>query len=129
MDDTSTPDAARNHAPQPHNHDNHRRARLTDWRPVTSNEWLLGFATVRFPSGMIVSHIPVFRTRSGGRSVGVPSIPVLDANGAHARDADGKKKYLPVISFTERGARGRWNRDIDAALAEADITGGAPWAR
>lgn len=89
-------------------------AHLLEWRPRTYSAGgrLAGHCTVVFSGGWIVSKIPVFRSPAGDLSIGVPSIP--------GTRPDGTRTYLPVISFANAAARGRWERTVLAAL-EAGI--------
>ena len=78
-------------------------ARVVEWRPwPLQNSSLIGHCDVAFAGGWVVHGIPVFRRANGSLSVGVPSAAQLDAEG-----------------------RGRWQRLVGGALAEAGIGGGA----
>ena len=60
----------------------------------------------------------------GGLSPGVPSVPDIGGDGRR-REREGKKLWRPIISFSARDARARWQRTVLAALTAAGI-GGAP---
>jgi hypothetical protein len=96
-------------------------ARLVDYRPTDGTSALAARCSVAFPGGWIVSQIPIFRRTDGSLSAGVPSLPILAADGSHARDADGKKRYAPIITFADAAARDRWNNAIIDALHAAGI--------
>jgi hypothetical protein len=99
-----------------------RACRLIEWKPwLLGNSSLLGHATVSF-SGWIVHRVPVFRRADGTLSVGTPNAPEVDAEG-RIKLRDGKKQYLPVLSFETSEARERWQRMVLGALAAAGITG------
>jgi hypothetical protein len=105
-----------------------RSCRLVDWKPVDGNPSLAGRATIAFAGGWIVGSIPVFRRGDGSLSAGAPSMPLLDANGQHMRDEAGKKRYAAIITFTDRDARGRWERAVLGALRDGGITPAEPAA-
>jgi hypothetical protein len=95
--------------------------RLRDWKPWTlPNPSLIGHATVTFNSGWTINSIPIFRRGDGTLSAGPPSVPILDADGRHKRDAVGKKSYAAVITFEGTG-RDLWNKTVLRALADAGI--------
>ena len=103
-----------------------RQCRLVEWRPIDNNPSLAGRCTITFSGGWTVSAIPIFWRKDGALSPGVPSTPILAADGTHARDDAGKKRYLAVITFENKEARARWDGAVLGALAAAGITGGVP---
>jgi hypothetical protein len=108
-------------APRPVDHHKTSVARLVEWRPVDANPSLVGRCTITFPGGWTVNSIPIFRRKDGTLSVGAPSTPVLASDGTHARDENGKKRYLPIITFENKEARQRWEAIVLAVLADAGI--------
>jgi hypothetical protein len=68
-----------------------------------------------------VHSIPIFRRADGDLSAGTPSVPLMGADGTHLRGADGKKRYVPIVTFENEDARSRWNAAILAALADGGI--------
>ena len=76
-----------------------------------------------FSGGWRINNIPVFKRSDGTLSVGVPSIPQLDADGRVRLKEDGKRDYKSVIGFETGAAKIRWEETILAALATAGITG------
>jgi hypothetical protein len=60
--------------------------RLVSWKPVHRAS-LRGFATVELPIGLRFVHCPVF-VGSNGPWVALPSKPVLDYEGKHAKPDD-----------------------------------------
>jgi hypothetical protein len=86
---------------------------VEDWKPVGRNT-LLGFCRVRLPSGMILHDVAV-HTRDGTWWVSPASKPMLSADGTALRDAEGKIRYQPIVSF-EKTARQRFNSAIIDAL-------------
>jgi hypothetical protein len=94
--------------------------RLLEWRAFTGNSGtLLGHATVELPSGMIISDIPAFRRDDGSLSAGVPSKPLVDAEGHQLRDPAGRRRYSPTLGFTNPAVKTRWSAAI-VALLEAE---------
>jgi hypothetical protein len=98
-----------------------RLLRFAPWR--LPNPSLHGHADVEFAGGWRIHQIPIFRTRDGSLRVGVPSIPMLDAEGRVRLDRDGKRQYVSAISFASNDARDRWFRMIGGALDAAGIRG------
>lgn len=98
--------------------------RIAEWRPIDGNPTLAGRCTVTFGGGWTIAGVPIFRRADGTLSAGVPSIPLLGADGTHLRDDSGKKRYLPIVTFESDEARTRWRDAIADALADAGIGGG-----
>lgn len=96
-------------------------ARVLNWAPVDGNPALLGRVTIAFAGGWIVNSIPVFKRADGSLTAGVPSAPIVGSDGVHQRDEAGKKRYAPLIGFSDRDARARWEIMILAALEAASI--------
>jgi hypothetical protein len=84
--------------------------------PVAKNS-LLGFATVRMPSGMLLHDVGVHR--QGGSFWAMPaSKPMLDRSGTQLKDASGKLRWVPIVSFADKATRDRWSQAVVAALRE-----------
>jgi hypothetical protein len=99
---------------------------MVQWKPWPfDNPSLIGHAAVSF-TGWVVHDVPVFRTRDGSLSVGVPNAPQIDSDGRIRTDATGKKQYNSVLTFETVDAKQRWRRAVLAALHEAGIVGGTP---
>jgi hypothetical protein len=95
--------------------------RLVEWKPWPfSNPSLLGHCTVAFAGGWVVHKIPIFRTKDGSISCGVPNAAEIDGEG-RIKERDGKKQYISLISFEGGEAKERWRRSILGALATAGI--------
>jgi hypothetical protein len=84
--------------------------------PMAKNS-LLGFATVRAPSGLIFHDTAVHRK---GDSIWASpaSKPMIDRNGTVMKDADGKVRYAPVISFSDKTVRDKWSTAVIDALRQ-----------
>jgi hypothetical protein len=96
-------------------------ARLVTFEPWPHpNPSLVGHATVDF-SGWVVSRIPIFRRSNGSLSAGVPSCPQVDTDGRVRVDAEGKRQYAAVITFTSRDGKARYEKIVLGALADAEV--------
>jgi hypothetical protein len=101
-----------------------RPCKLLKWEPWPfDNASLIGHCSVAFAGGWCIHNVPVFRGRDG-ISVGTPSSAQID-QGGHVKERDGKRLYIPVITFEHAEGRERWRRMVLGALADAGI-GGAP---
>lgn len=79
---------------------------------------LVGFATVRTPSGTVFNDTSI-HVKDGRAWASPASKPILDRNGAQLKDADGKAKWSPVVSFVDKATRDRWSGEVIAALQVA----------
>jgi hypothetical protein len=91
--------------------------KIVDWRPLRRNT-LLGFATVEMPSGMVMAEIGIMRA-DRGEWAAPPSKPQIDRDGVGMKDAAGKLKYTPIISFTSKEVRDRFSNAVIEALRAA----------
>ncbi|SIQ46336.1 MULTISPECIES: hypothetical protein [Acidiphilium] len=87
---------------------------ITEWKPLRRNS-LRGFATVTLPSGMILHEILIHNTPDGPWAA-PPSKPMIGRDGVAMKDAAGKARYSPIISFADKATRERWSSAIIAAL-------------
>src|SRR5262245_41191585 len=88
----------------------------SSWREFQKNT-LRGFITLTLsPSGLIIRDC-TFHEKGGARWIGLPGKPVLEADGHHQTDVDGKRLYVPVVELPDTAARGRFQT---AALAAVD---------
>lgn len=90
---------------------------ISDWKPVRRGA-LRGFVTATLPSGMIVHEISVFET-NGRAWASPPSKLMIDREGHAMLDDAGKRRYSPLIEFTEKATRDRFSDAIIAALRAA----------
>jgi hypothetical protein len=85
-----------------------RTCRVVEWKPWPfPNPHLIGHAAVSF-SGWVVHDVPVFRTRDGSLSVGVPNAAQIDAEGRAKTDARGKRQFTSILTFETEDAKERW---------------------
>ena len=98
---------------------------ILDWRPLRKNR-LLGFAKVRFPSGMIIADVPVL-TGERGFWASPPSKPQIGSDGVVIKDSStGKVRYTPLIDFASREHRNRWSQAVVDALQTSHPEAFAP---
>ena len=90
------------------------------------NPSLIGHCSIAFAGGWQVHRIPVFRKADGSLSVGTPDAADVDRDGRIKLKPDGKKSYGEIITFETTEARERWQRMIQAALAEAGVAAPQP---
>jgi hypothetical protein len=87
---------------------------IEKFEPVVRNT-LRGFARVRMPSGMVLHDVGIHQ--QGGAAWASPaSKPQLDRNGQHMKDAAGKAKWAPVVSFASRELRAKFSASIINAV-------------
>lgn len=94
-----------------------RGPRVLEFKPLAKNS-LRGFATVEFPSGLIMSDVSV-HVSHGRPWASPPSRPMIDREGQAMRDGEGKLRYSPVVTFTDKAVRGRWSDSVIAAIRAA----------
>lgn len=76
---------------------------------------LLGFARVRFRSGVIVDRVTIHAAGSKAWA-GAPGAPWIGKDGQLVRDERGKIQYSPVIRFADHGVRSRWSDEVIEAM-------------
>jgi hypothetical protein len=86
------------------------------WRPVRAGS-LFGFATVTLSSGLVVHDVAVY-VSNGKRWAAPPAKPRL-ARDKRQVTLDGKLQWDAVISFSSKGVRDSWSRQIVEAVLRA----------
>ena len=86
------------------------RMRLEAFKALRKGS-LIGFATVRLPIGLTISDVPVC-TSHGKIWASMPSKPILDAEGRHAIDANSKRRYVPILQWSDRETADRWSQAV-----------------
>lgn len=87
---------------------------VESFTPIAKNS-LVGFATVKAPSGLIFHDVSVHR--QGDAMWALPaSKPMIDRDGTQLKDATGKLRWVPIVSFKDKQTRDRWSRDVVEAL-------------
>jgi hypothetical protein len=89
---------------------------VESFTPMAKNT-LLGFATVRVPSGLLFHDVAIHR-QNGSAWASPASKPMTDRNGGVMRDGEGRVRYTPVVSFSDKTVRTRWSNAVVAALKE-----------
>jgi hypothetical protein len=87
---------------------------IIQFRPVLKNT-LVGFATVEHPSGLCIADNGIHQ-RDGRAWASPPSKPMLDRDGRQMRDAEGKLRWSPLITFTDRRTQTAWSDAVITAL-------------
>jgi len=99
--------------------------KVDEWKPLHRNS-MRGFMTATLPSGMVLHDI-VVHVSDGKPWAAPPSKPMIGRDGVAMKDAAGKARYSPIISFTDKATRERWSSSMIAALTAAhpDALGGS----
>jgi hypothetical protein len=91
---------------------------VEDFKPVVRNS-LRGFCRVRHPSGLILHEVGI-HTANGRCWAAPPAQPMLDSQTGQAlRDQDGKIRYQPLVSFTNKNVRDDWSAQVVQAVHAA----------
>jgi DNA-binding cell septation regulator SpoVG len=88
--------------------------RVLEWRPLQKGA-LLGFAKVEMPSGMVIAEVTIMRGERG-EWASPPSKPLVGRDGTAMKDAGGKPRYVPLVSFTSKELRDRFSTAVIEAL-------------
>jgi hypothetical protein len=93
------------------------RATLLEWRELRKGT-LIGFAKIRFSSGLIMADIAIHV--AGSRAWASPPARPWIKDGATVIDDDtGKTKYQQLIEFVNHGTRASWSRQVIDAVRAA----------
>lgn len=85
------------------------------WKAVKKNT-LLGFMTVRLPSGLIITDITV-HVLNGKTWVSLPGKPMLDRDGQAMRDpVTGKPKFTKILEWADKATADRFSAAVITAL-------------
>src|SRR5947209_3730444 len=90
--------------------------RLVSWKPLVRGS-LRGFATVQLPIGLKLIDCPLL-IGPNGPWASVPSKPVLDREGRHARPG-GKPQFAPVLEWGSRELGDRFSVAVIALVRAA----------
>jgi hypothetical protein len=88
--------------------------RILGFRPMQAGA-LIGFADVALPSGMVLHRCSIF-VKDDTVWASPPSKQVVGRDGTIQRTADGKNRYEPTVSFTDRWTQERWSAAVVEAL-------------
>jgi hypothetical protein len=64
---------------------------------------------------MIIADVAI-HTNSGKSWAQPPAKPMLNRDGQHMTGKDGKRAWVPIISFGSKDLRGKWSDAVIAAL-------------
>ena len=85
---------------------------IEDWKPATGSGRRLGAFDLTMPSGMIIRGCSLVSGDQGKSDfVGLPQQTWTDRNG--------EKKYSPIIEFTDKSIREKFNVAVLQALSDA----------
>jgi hypothetical protein len=73
---------------------------------------------MKLPSGMIIRDIPIF-SKAGKTWAGNVSRPLVDRDGHVAKEATGKWKWVPVVTFDDPTRRQLFGQKVLEALLQA----------
>jgi DNA-binding cell septation regulator SpoVG len=91
--------------------------RLVSFRAITKGQ-LRGFCAIELPPGLILSDLPVMIGNDGRPWVPLPSRPVLDENGRHKRDTNGKPEYQPIGKWISRELSDQFSARVVGLIEE-----------
>ncbi len=86
------------------------------WRPIARGA-LVGWVSVRLPSGLALYHCPVFRAKNSHHFVGLPRLPLMSGT-AQIVDDDGEPQFRPVASWRDGKQANRFSVAVIALLRE-----------
>src|SRR3954468_20440852 len=73
---------------------------IESFSPMPKNT-LVGFVTVRLPSGLVFHDVGVHR-QGGSMWASPASKPMIGRDGMQMRDAAGKARWTPIVSFSDK---------------------------
>jgi hypothetical protein len=91
--------------------------RILDWTPRQSGA-LRGFVDAESPSGLVLHDCCVFE-QNGRRWASPPAKPQVSRDGTVLKEANGRTKYSPVVTFRDKARRDLWSDAVVAALHAA----------
>ena len=87
---------------------------LISWKAIRKNT-LRGFAKIRLGKSLIITDVPV-NNFSGRLYAGLPSKPILDANGVHKKAENGKAQWARIIEWADKDSDARFSDAVVAAV-------------
>jgi hypothetical protein len=88
------------------------------WDPREGSSSFVGEVWIRLPSGMIIRDIPIFQ-KNGRMWASNVSRPLFDKNGNVIKEATGKWRWVPVVTFEDDRVRKAFNNRVFEALLRA----------
>lgn len=87
---------------------------VDNFKPVQSGA-LVGFLDVILPSGLVLLRCQIF-AKDDRAWAAPPAKQVIGRDGVVQRTPDGKVRYEPTVSFTDRPTQDRWSTAVIAAF-------------
>lgn len=84
-----------------------KRMRLTSFKLVKRGA-LLGFCTIRLPSGLLISGCSIWRSAAGRTWAALPERPVIGRDGMPVK-IDGRQQYERLLRWPDRATSDRWS--------------------
>lgn len=91
---------------------------IEDFRPVAKPGVLRGWLTVLQPSGQRIHDCGLY-CKDGRWWISPPSKPRLSRDGVQLKDAAGKPRWEPVVSFVSKEVAERWSEGVLQALRQS----------
>jgi hypothetical protein len=91
---------------------------IEELRPVAKPGVLRGWVTVLQPSGQRIHDCGVY-CKDGRWWVSPPSKPRIGRDGQQMKDAAGKLRWDPLVSFASRELESKWSNAVLDALRQA----------
>jgi hypothetical protein len=91
---------------------------VENFKPISAGA-MRGFCDVTLPSGMVLHRCSIF-AKDGKAWASPPSKQVIGRDGTVQKTTDGKARYEPTVSFTDRATGERWSNAVIEALQAAE---------
>jgi hypothetical protein len=92
---------------------------VTDFKPVTRNTTLVGFAIIRIAEMRLSIRDVAIHEKNGERWAQLPARPQIDREGVAIRK-DGKLQYATLLEWDDTATRGAFSAATIAALLERE---------
>jgi hypothetical protein len=90
---------------------------ITKWAPLRRTT-LRGFAEVSFGPSLLISDV-CLHSKNGMSWASLPSKPMIAKDGSVLRDAAGKIRYTPILSWSDKTAADRFSEAVVVALIQS----------
>jgi hypothetical protein len=88
---------------------------ILEWKPMKRNT-LHGFVKIQL-GALTISDCPIHDTQ-GRKWCGLPSKPIITAEGTVKKGDDGKVKYVPLLQWATKAASDRFSDSVVLSLEE-----------
>jgi hypothetical protein len=102
--------------------------RLRGVRPLPRGA-LIGVADIKLPRGLLVHDFPICHPEDGAAWAALLAKPVVDRDGKQKADANGKRRFAPVLEWRNREIANRFSAVVINLIRRAapdTLDGGAP---